>query len=114
MAVRSLPFMARKGAPIKAKDGAPQNDLTAGGRLCRYINAWRHNYWAYGIVSRGLSWVWLPGRLVKRISEGQPSTPLIQQYVLYVLGKDSIEPVPSELIIRSHLFSVPKKDSIER
>ena len=51
---------------------------------------------------------------MKRISEGQPSTPLIEQYVLDMLAKDSIEPVPSEPIIRSHLFSVPKKDSLER
>ena len=29
-------------------------------------------------------------------------------------GKVSVEPLPSESNVRSHLFSVPKKDSLER
>ena len=99
--------------PIKAKAGATPSDLKVGGRLRLYANAWRHDRWAYKVVSRGLSWAWLPGRPTKRVSRGQPSTPLIEDYVLDMLGKGSIESVPSELIVRSHLFSVPIKDFAE-
>ena len=100
--------------PTKAEAGAAPSDLKVGGRLSLYANAWRHDSWSYKIVSRGLSWAWLPGRPPKRVAKGQPSTPLIEDYVVDMLRKGSIEPVPSEPIIRSHLFSVPKKDSMER
>ena len=91
--------MEREGVLTKAKDVALLNDSRVGRRICHYTNAWLQALWAYSIVSRTFL-AWLPGHPVKRISKAQPSTSLLEQYVLDMLGKDSIEPVPSELIIR--------------
>ena len=106
---QNRPSGVKRVALTKKEDEATPRYLKVVEGLSHYAKTSLHSCWAYGIVSRWLSWAWLPGRPIKRVRKGQPSTPLIEQYVLEMLEKGSIELVP-----QSHLFLVPKKDSIER
>jgi len=55
-----------------------------GGRLLGFRNAWKHNSWAFQVVSRGLNWSWFPNKPPSNC-KGQASTPLLKAYIAEML-----------------------------
>jgi len=84
-----------------------------GGRLLGFRNAWRHNSWAFRVVSRGLTWRWFPHKPPLTNIKGQAATPLLKSYVAEMLEMKAIVPTTGK-IVQSRLFPVDKKGTSKK
>ena len=87
--------------------------IDVGGRLLGFRNAWRHNSWAFRVVSRGLTWRWFPRKPPLTNIKGQTATPLLKSYVSEMLEMKAIVPTTGK-VVQSRLFPVDKKGTTKK
>ena len=88
------------------------NLVLVGGRLALFSQKWTFFPWAHSLVSRGLGWRWsAPPPRLRRFY--QHPDPLLLDYFQTMIAKGAIEPC-KHLAFQGRLFSVPRRDFLER
>ena len=93
------------------------NDLGVGGRLQRFLPAWRLSKaptWIIDIIKRGYHWAWMSSPPPLEIPHLQSQNTIISSLVEEMIRKGAIYQVPPQPSIVSRIFAAPKSDGTHR